>query len=310
MDYLAQSEAAVPLLVLASARPEVTELSGSGAGFVAAATQLALGPLSGEETGRAGSSPASAPSRCPPKLQALILEALRRQPALRRGARAPAAGPRPAGSAAAARSQLKPGVEMPLPDSIGALIAARLDLLSAERQGVARRRRRGGQDLLGRGCRGRGRAGRRPGSTRASSSWSPRSSCVPSAPPSIEGESEFTFVHALVCDVAYSQLTRADRAIKHARLAQMARGAHRRDAPRTSPRSWPSTTAPPWRWLPPPASSSSRMSWPSPPARYLELAGGRAAPLDATAAAAHFARAERVADEAAQTEAPLLPQSP
>ena len=35
-----------------------------------------------------------------------------------------------------------------------------------------------------------------------------------------------------------------------------------------------------------------------PTSRYLALAGGRAAPLDATAAAAHFARAERVADEA------------
>ena len=37
-----------------------------------------------------------------------------------------------------------------------------------------------------------------------------------------------------------------------------------------------------------------------PTTRYLELAGGRAAPLDASAAAAHFARAERVADEAAK----------
>ena len=41
-----------------------------------------------------------------------------------------------------------------------------------------------------------------------------------------------------------------------------------------------------------------------PTSRYFELAGGRAAPLDATAAAAHFARAQRVADEA-PTQAPL-----
>ena len=69
MDYLAQSEAAVPLLVLASARPEVTELSGSGAGFVAAATHLALGPLSGEETGRLVVARLGAKS-LPAKLQA------------------------------------------------------------------------------------------------------------------------------------------------------------------------------------------------------------------------------------------------
>ena len=37
---------------------------------------------------------------------------------------------------------------------------------------------------------------------------------------SIEGETEFPFVHALVCDVAYAQLTRADRAVKHAALAR------------------------------------------------------------------------------------------
>ena len=37
---------------------------------------------------------------------------------------------------------------------------------------------------------------------------------------SIEGETEFLFVHALVCDVAYEQLTRADRAAKHAALAK------------------------------------------------------------------------------------------
>ena len=37
---------------------------------------------------------------------------------------------------------------------------------------------------------------------------------------SIEGEAEFSFVHALVCDVAYAQLTKADRAVKHAALAR------------------------------------------------------------------------------------------
>ena len=43
-----------------------------------------------------------------------------------------------------------------------------------------------------------------------------------------------------------------------------------------------------------------------PTSRYLALAGGRAAPLDATAAAAHFARAERVATEAQRPRRWLL----
>ena len=50
MDFLAESTARVPLLVLASARPEAAEREGPGAGFAAAATHIALGPLSGEET--------------------------------------------------------------------------------------------------------------------------------------------------------------------------------------------------------------------------------------------------------------------
>ena len=66
MDYLAQSSAGVPLLVLTTARPQVLELAGPGAGFVAAAKHVPLGPLSGEETAAARPVPASAPSRCPP----------------------------------------------------------------------------------------------------------------------------------------------------------------------------------------------------------------------------------------------------
>ena len=64
MDYLAQSGSDVPLLVLASARPEVAEAAGPGAGFVAAAAHVPLGPLSGEETAY---SPGHAwePSPCP-----------------------------------------------------------------------------------------------------------------------------------------------------------------------------------------------------------------------------------------------------
>ena len=53
MDDLAQNLGDVPLLVLATGRQEVLEFAGSGAGFVVAAEQVALGPLSGDETGRA-----------------------------------------------------------------------------------------------------------------------------------------------------------------------------------------------------------------------------------------------------------------
>ena len=73
LDYLALSNAQVPLLVLATARPEVLELGGPGAGFVAAATRLPLGPLSGEETAELARAGLGAKS-LPTDLQALILE--------------------------------------------------------------------------------------------------------------------------------------------------------------------------------------------------------------------------------------------
>ena len=114
---------------------------------------------------------------------------------------------------------LREGVELPTPDSIGSLIAARLDLLSAERKALI-----SDAAVVGR------------------SFWAGAVAVVgphelsdvlagfydlvakelvrPERSSSIEGETEFAFVHALVCDVSYSQLTLADRAAKHARLAR------------------------------------------------------------------------------------------
>ena len=116
---------------------------------------------------------------------------------------------------------------------------------------------------------------------------------------SIEGETEFLFVHALVCDVAYEQLTRADRAAKHAALA---RWLEERTAGRTEDLA--EVLAYHYGTALDMAASCGLFELEDelsePTTRYLEMAGGRAAPLDASAAAAHFARAERVADEAAK----------
>ena len=125
---------------------------------------------------------------------------------------------------------------------------------------------------------------------------------------SIEGETEFVFVHALVRDVAYSQLTLADRAARHARLA---RWLEERTAGRTEDLA--EVLAFHYGTALEMANAAGLFELADelaePTARYLELAGGRAAPLDATAAAAHFARAERVAAEAA-AEAPLAALAP
>ena len=114
---------------------------------------------------------------------------------------------------------------------------------------------------------------------------------------SMEGETEFLFVHALVCDVAYEQLTRADRAAKHAALA---RWLEERTAGRTEDLAevlaYHYGTALEMAAACGLFELEDELSEPT--TRYLALAGGRAAPLDAAAAEHHFARARKVAEEA------------
>ena len=79
--------------------------------------------------------------------------------------------------------ELREGAEVPFPDSVQALIAARLDTLPPDAQVDARRRRRRGQGLLGRCGRRDGRARPRPRSPRPCGSSRARSSCVLPAVP-------------------------------------------------------------------------------------------------------------------------------
>ena len=296
MDYLAQSSAGVPLLVLATARPEALELTGPGAGFVATAKHVPLGPLSGEETAELARARLGAKS-LPTDLQALILERSGGNPLFAeelvrlledRGLLESRGG----------RVALKEGAEVPLPDSIGALIAARLDLLSAERKALL-----ADAAVVGRTFWAGAVAaisGREPAAVlEGLMELVAKELVAPVRGSSIEGETEFLFVHALVCDVAYEQLTRADRAAKHAALASWL---EERTAGRTEDLA--EVLAYHYGTALDMAASCGLFELEDelsePTTRYLALAGGRAAPLDASAAAAHFARAERVADEAAK----------
>ena len=301
MDFLARSSAEVPLLALATARPEILELSDSGAGFVETATHFALGPLSGDETAELAKARLGAKS-LPTDLQALILERSGGNPLFAeelvrllqdRGLLEGRGG----------KVALKPGAELPLPDSIGSLIAARLDLLSAERRALL-----ADASVVGRTFWVGAVAA--VGERETAAVYEGIIELVakelvrPERVSSIEGETEFCFVHALVCDVAYAQLTRADRAFKHAALA---RWLEERTAGRTEDLA--EILAFHYGTALEMASSCGlelEDELMEPASRYLALAGGRAAPLDATAAAAHFARAERIAAEAQRPRRWLL----
>ena len=302
MDYLAGSEAPAPLLVVASARPEVLEIAGPGASFVETAAHLPLGPLSGEETAELARARLGAKS-LPTDLQALILERSGGNPLFAeelvrllqdRGLLEERSG----------KVALRPGAEVPLPDSIGALIAARLDLLSAERKALLADASVVGRTFWAGALAAVGEA--EPAQVYEGLMELVAKELVrPERSSTMEGESEFLFVHALVCDVAYSQLTRADRAAKHARLAKWL---EERTAGRTEDLAevlaFHYGTALEMAIAAGLFDLEDELAEPT--ERYLSLAGGRAAPLDAAAAAAHFARAERVADEAARPKRRFL----
>ncbi len=296
MEYLAESSVAVPLFVLATARPEVLDLDGPGAGFVAAASRISLGPLSGDETSQLILSRLGAKA-LPAKLQATLLDRSGGNPLFAeelvrlledRGLLDSRGG----------KVALKEGAEVPTPDSIGALIAARLDLLTPERKALLSDASVVGRTFWVGAVAAVG--GREPASVyEGVIELVAKELVAPVRGSSMEGETEFLFVHALVCDVAYEQLTRADRAAKHAALA---RWLEERTAGRTEDLA--EVLAFHYGTALEMANSCGLFDLEDelsePTARYLELAGGRAAPLDSAAAAAHFARAERVADEAAK----------
>ena len=296
MDYLGESSADVPLFVLATARPEVRELAGPGAEFVATAAHVPLGPLSGEETAELARSYLGARS-LPADLQALILERSGGNPLFAEEL-VRLLQDRDLLEERGGRIGLRPGVEVPMPDSIGALIAARLDLLTPERKAVLSDAAVVGRTFWAGAVAAVG--AREPAAVlEALMELVAKELVSPVRGSSIEGETEFLFVHALVCDAAYAQLTRADRAAKHAALA---RWLEERTAGRTEDLAeilaFHYGTALEMAGACGLFELEDELSEPT--ARYLALAGGRAAPLDATAAAAHFARAERVANEAAR----------
>jgi DNA-binding SARP family transcriptional activator len=110
------------------------------------------------------------------------------------------------------------GAGLPLPETVHAIVAARLDALPAEEKAAL-------QDLsvLGRvgwvgalaAVSGRPRAEVEAGLERLAA----KEFLYRAGRPSMAGEREYGFRHVLVCEVAYGQIPRAERADKHRRAA-------------------------------------------------------------------------------------------
>ncbi|MGH3117854.1 MAG: AAA family ATPase [Gaiellales bacterium] len=203
IDHLIDWAVGVPILVVCTARPELLAARADWGGGKPNATTLSLSPLSDDQTARL--------------LAALLERAV--IPAETQTALLQRAGGNPLYAEEFVRMVADRGVsagdgELPVPESVQGIVAARLDALSEEEKAllqdaavigkvfwlgaataIAGVERSAGEQLLH-------RLERKEFVRRERRS-------------SVADETEYAFRHLLVCDVAYAQIPRARRAEKH-----------------------------------------------------------------------------------------------
>jgi class 3 adenylate cyclase/tetratricopeptide (TPR) repeat protein len=212
LEHVADWSEGIPLLLVCTARPELYERHPHWAGGKRNATTINLSPLSGEETAR---------------LVAELLE----QAALPAEVQAPLverAGGNPLYAEEFVRMlidrgmlvrkgrtwTLAEGAEIPFPESVQALIAARLDTLPPERKTLLQDAAVLGKVFWAGAVAAMGE--RDEATVREALHELSRKELVhPARATTMEGEAEYSFSHVLIRDVAYAQIPRESRAERH-----------------------------------------------------------------------------------------------
>jgi len=187
----------VPLLVLATARPELLDRRPSWGGGKRNALTVSLPPLRDEETARLLGT----------LLDRSVLPAETQQALLAR------AGGNPLYAEQFARMFAERGDPAELPETVQGIIAARLDALPAEEKRV----------LLDASVLGKtfwAGALEAEEAERLLHALQRKEFVRRERRSTVVGEQEFSFAHLLVRDVAYAQIPRADRADRHVRAAR------------------------------------------------------------------------------------------
>jgi class 3 adenylate cyclase/tetratricopeptide (TPR) repeat protein len=201
VDELVEWVPDVPLLVVGTARPELLERRPAWGGGKLNATTLALQPLSDDETARLLAGLLASPVLLAESQQALLERA--------------GGNPLYAEQFAELFRERGASDDLPLPETLQGIIAARLDGLPHEEKELLR-----DAAVVGKVFWPSALASRPPDDIRRTLHALERKGFVRrQRRTSVEGESELAFAHALVRDVAYGQIARADRADKHRRTA-------------------------------------------------------------------------------------------
>ena len=287
LEHLADLAEGVPLLLVGTARPELFERYPQYAAALRNATPINLAPLTQEETARLVAA----------LLDAAVIPVELQQPILDR------AGGNPLYAEEFVRLlrdrdllvrkgsswELGEGAEVPLPDSVQALIAARLDTLEPDAKSLLADAAVIGKVFWAGAVTQMG--DRDPDTVTGMLRELSRKELVrPSRQSSMAGEAEYAFWHVLARDVAYNQLPRASRATRHVAAAGWIESkAPGRVEDLADVLAYHYTAA---LDLTQAAGNSDQASELRVPAlRFLGLAGERALGLDTAAALASFERA-------------------
>jgi class 3 adenylate cyclase/tetratricopeptide (TPR) repeat protein len=202
VDHLVEWAGGVPILIICTARPELLERRPGWGGGKLNATALSLSPLTEADTSRLLASLLERPLLAAETQQELLVRA----------------GGNPLYAEQYAQLLLEgfAADELPVPESVQGIIAARLDRLAPAEKALL-------QDaaVLGKVFWLGGLVNDRSQETaREALHALERKGFVQRArASSVADESEYTFLHLLVRDVAYGQIPRADRAEKHRHAA-------------------------------------------------------------------------------------------
>jgi class 3 adenylate cyclase/tetratricopeptide (TPR) repeat protein len=233
LHHLVERSEGLPLLIVTTARPELLERSPAWADAGPARTLIRLGALSDLDTALLVAALVGG-SVLPVGVQALLLERAGGNPLYAEEfARLLAdQGHVPEGQVEGRpMNQITTVPDIPVPETVHGLIAARLDTLAPEVRAMV-------QDaaVVGRvfwpgavaAMNGRGSGGRRPSppeeqerAVKAGLAELERKQLVQRAQTSsVQHQDEYVFWHALVRDVAYAQIPRAGRARRHQAVAE------------------------------------------------------------------------------------------
>jgi class 3 adenylate cyclase/tetratricopeptide (TPR) repeat protein len=213
IEHLADWASGVPLFVLCTARPELFERKAGWGGGKRNHTAVALSPLSSEETAQL--------------IAALLDQAV--LPSETQSALLARAGGNPLYAEEFIRMLVDRGIlvrreatwelvagedEIPVPETVQALIAARLDTLPPDRKSLLQDASVIGKVFWAGALADMGGLDRATVRDRLHE-LARKELIRPARRPSIEGEVEYAFWHVLICDVAYGQIPRSGRVAKH-----------------------------------------------------------------------------------------------